>query len=462
MNILPCNIISALPSLEILDLSNNLLKEAGFWWFPCMQTSVFPKLRQLYLAHNRFVSLSVISKNTHRMKALTSLDLSSNSITIDQMCSWPTHLTELSLSNLGNSIFEYLSPHFRHLDLSKTGITRIPQDVFQKFAKLTHLLLSSNGIQFIAENLNAPALTSLYVDQNAITSISMNSFKGLPNLQILMTGNNPFTCTCDSYWFVNGLNKVLLPDWPLDYICSAPSSLANLPLSDFKMSKLSCNLWLQAAIALPVTLAITVAFGVIFHVCDGVWYAKMIWVWIRVKRRGQKRAARLLDVCFQYNAFISYSEQDSSWVSRQLVPSLEGAGLHLCIHERDFVPGEWIMDNIINCVEASYKTLFVFSNNFVRSEWCNYELFFAQHRAVSIQDDSLVFILLEPIPTDSVPKKFMMLQHLLKQQTYLEWPMDELKQQLFWKSLRSMLQSADKHMALKEVALALSDTLPQL
>lgn len=463
MNIVPCKIMSALPSLEMLDLSNNLLKETGFWWAKCMQMSVFPKLRQLYVARNRFTSLSFISQHTHRMKALQSLDLSSNSIRIDDPCSWPTHLTELSLSNnnLGNSIFEYLSPHFRHLDLSKTGITAINQDVLQKFPKLTHLLLSSNGIQFIAENLHAPTLITLYVDKNAITAITMNSLKGLPNLQKLMAGNNPFTCTCDSYWFVNGLNKSLLPDWPLDYTCGAPSSLANLPLSEYNTSKLSCNLWLQSAIILPVTLAITVAFGVIFYVCDGVWYTKMIWVWIRVKRRGQKRYARLMDASFQYHAFISYSKHDSTWVSRQLVPSLEGAGLHTCVHERDFVPGEWIMDNIINCVEASYKTLFVLTNNFVQSEWCNYELFFAQHRAISIQDDSLVFILLEPIPTHSVPKKFLRLQSLLKQQTYLEWPKDERKQQVFWKSLRSMLKSADKHMVLKDVAMSLSDTLPQ-
>ncbi|XP_078138125.1 toll-like receptor 6 [Centroberyx gerrardi] len=462
MNISPCNLISALPALDTLDLSDNLLTDSGFWWPSCSYTSVFPKLRRLSLSNNRFRILSFIANKTHQMKTLESLDLSFNSIDLDRACSWPAQLTELSLAhnNLGNTVFKYLSPHFERIDLSKTGVTAITQEVLRQFPKLTHLFLSSNSIQVIPVDLYAPALLRLHVDQNAITSISRNVLAGLPRLQALKAGNNPFACSCDSYWFITAFDKSLLPDWPLDYTCSVPSSAAGLPLSEYKTTELSCEAWLQAAVALPVTMVITTTLGLVFYFCDGVWYVKMLWVWIRVKRRGQKRANMLQSVSFHYHSFISYSHHDSGWVDSQLVPALEGAGLSLCIHERDFVPGDWIMDNIINCVEASYKTLFVLSNHFVQSEWCNYELFFAQHRAISIQQDSLVFILLEPIPTDSLPKKFLKLRSLLRQQTYLEWPKDERKQQVFWASLKSMLKTADKSMVLKDVALAISDTLP--
>lgn len=186
----------------------------------------------------------------------------------------------------------------------------------------------------------------------------------------------------------------------------------------------------------------------------------MLWVWIRVKRRGKKHSNMLKNVSFSYHAFISCSHQDSDWVDSQLVPSLEGSGLSLCVHERDFVPGDWIIDNIIGCVEYSYKMLFVLTKHFVQSEWCKYELFFAHHRAISVQQDSLVFILLEPIPADSLPKKFLRLKRLLRQQTYLEWPKDEWKQQVFWASLKSMLHMADKSMVLKDVAMTILDTVP--
>lgn len=461
MNISPCNLISALPSLETLDLSDNLLSDNGFWWPTCSYTSVFPKLKELSLSKNRFMRLSFIADKTHQMKNLESLDLSFNAIRLELACSWPNHLKELSLSNnnLGNTVFRYLSPHFERIDLSKTGITAITQDVLLQFPRLTHLLLSSNSIQVIPVDLEAPSLLSLYVDQNAITSVSMDSLDGLPRLQTLKAGNNPFACTCDSYWFLTALNKSMLSDWPLDYTCSIPPSVAGLPLSEYKTSKLACESWLQATVALPVIFAITAAFGLVFYICDGVWYTKMLWVWIRVKRRGHKHAEMLLKQSFQYHAFISYSHHDSDWVDSKLVPSLEGVGLSLCIHERDFVPGEWIIDNIINCVETSYKTLFVLSNHFVQSEWCNYELFFAQHRAINVQQDSLVFILLEPIPTDSMPKKFLKLRTLLRQQTYLEWPRDERKQQVFWASLKSILRAADKSLVIKDVALDIADTV---
>ncbi|XP_033987101.1 toll-like receptor 1 [Trematomus bernacchii] len=458
LNILPCNLLSVLPSLETLDLSDNLLKDTGFWWFLCLPTSVFPKLRRLYLSKNRFNSLAFISEKTNQMKTLESLDLSFNSISLDGDCSWPAQLIELSLANnnLGNNVFNYLSVDFEKIDLSKTGITAITQKDLSRFHKLTHLQLSSNSIQVIPADLSAPSLLNLYVDQNAITSIS--KLAGLSKLQTLKAGNNPFVCSCDSYWFVSVLNKSLLADWPLDYTCSTPPSFAGVSLSEYKTSELSCEMWLQAAVAVPVLIIISAAIGLVFYKCDGVWYTKMLWVWIRVKRRGKKNSNMLKNVSFQYHAFISYSHQDSGWVDSRLVRSLEGSGFSLCVHERDFVPGDWIIDNIINCVESSYKTLFILSKHFVQSEWCNYELFFAQHRAVNIQQDSLVFILLEPIPTDSLPKKFLRLRSLLRQQTYLEWPNDERKQQVFWASLKSMLRVADKSMVLKDVALAIADT----
>lgn len=461
MNILPCNLISVISSLQVLDLSNNLLDDTGFWWYLCSYEGVFPALRQLSLSNNRFSDLAYISKRTHEMKVLMSLDLSFNSIKIGDPCSWPSHLTELNLShnNLGDTVFQYLSPHFQKIDLSKTGISVISQDVLSQFPRLTHLILSFNSIQLIPWDLHAPALQTLYTDQNAITSIDQAALEGLSSLKTFKAGNNPFVCDCDSFWFVTTLNKSLLPDWPLDYTCSSPPSLVGKYLDMYKPGKLSCSPGLQAAVALPVIIAITAALSITFYACDGIWYTKMLWVWIRVKRRSTKQADKSINGTFLYHAFVSYSQHDCSWVDSELVPTLESAGLSICIHERDFVPGQWIVDNIISCVENSYKTIFILSKHFVQSEWCNYELFFAQHRAISVRDDSLVFILLEPIPSDSLPKKFLRLRTLLRKRTYLEWPKDETKKNVFWSSLRSILQTADKSVVLKEIAFDIAENV---
>ncbi|XP_077356035.1 toll-like receptor 1 isoform X2 [Festucalex cinctus] len=459
LNGLPCNIIPSLPSLETLDVSDNLLSD--ILWLPsCSRASAFPSLKHLLMSKNRLTSLSFISTKMLVIKHLESLDLSFNSIRLDERCTWPVHLIELNLGNniLGNSVFEYLSPNLERIYLSKTGITAITQENLSRFPKLTHLQLSSNSIQALPEQLNAPNLFSLYVDQNAITNLSRQVLEGFPELRVLKAGNNPYICSCDIHWFLTDLNKSWLLDWPLDYLCSTPVKFAGLPLSEYKTSVIACETWLQATVAFIVLIFVATTLGLLFNKLDGVWYTKMLWVWIRVKRRGKKHSLLLKNKSFSYHAFISYSHQDANFVSKKLVPTLENAGVSLCVHERDFVPGDWIIDNIINCVESSYKTLFVLSKHFVQSEWCNYELFFAQHRAINIQQDSLVFILLEPIPTDCLPKKFLRLRRLLRQQTYLEWPKDERKQQVFWASLKSMLHMADKSVVLRDAATDLADT----
>lgn len=177
-------------------------------------TQSVPALRKLSLSHNRFNDLAEIANNVNDMKFLESLDLSFNSISIGKPCFWPSHLTELSLShnNLGDHVFRFLSPHFQKIDLSKTGLSVIPLNSISLLPRLTHLYLSFNSIQVIPADFRSPALVSLHIDQNAITFISQKTMEGLPKLKTLKAGHNPFSCDCDSFWFMTELNKSLLLD----------------------------------------------------------------------------------------------------------------------------------------------------------------------------------------------------------------------------------------------------------
>uniref|UniRef100_A0A8C4SCW4 TIR domain-containing protein n=1 Tax=Erpetoichthys calabaricus TaxID=27687 RepID=A0A8C4SCW4_ERPCA len=450
MSILPCNLISSLPSMEILDVSNNLLTNYGFWWFRCPHIHMFPALKHLNLNRNRFQNLDFISEKIQLIKHIETLDLSFNSLLLGGKCTWPSTLTRISLSNnnLGNSVFSCLSPYFRSVNLTKTGITTIPYEVLSQMPNLTHLYLSSNSISTLPDNLLVPLLQVFHVDLNAINVIGSSALKRMPHLKELNAANNPFSCKCELYWFVVTFDQSRLLQWPWEYTCQYPPDMVGKYLIEYKPGKVGCETWIQAFIGVIFLLGISLAIGVPFYKFDGLWYLKMLWVWIRVKRRSSKETERLGNANFLYHAFISYSQHDFLWVENYLVPNLEKAGLKICIHQRDFVPGDWIIDNIINCVENSYKTLFVLSKNFVKSEWCNYELFFAQHRALSIKQDSLVFILLEPIPSDSLPKKFLKLRTLLQKQTYLEWPGEGRKKQVFWASLKRMLQQDNQHISL--------------
>jgi hypothetical protein len=76
---------------------------------------------------------------------------------------------------------------------------------------------------------------------------------------------------------------------------------------------------------------------------------------------------------FQFDAFVSYSHQDSAWVSSVLLPRLEGEGLRVCIDTRDFEVGVPSLVNMENAVEHSRKTLLVLTPNWVASQWTGFE-----------------------------------------------------------------------------------------
>ncbi len=120
--------------------------------------------------------------------------------------------------------------------------------------------------------------------------------------------------------------------------------------------------------------------------------------------------------------------------------------LTLCLHKRDFLPGHWIVDNIMSAMERSRRTVFILSENFVQSDWCRYELDFSHFWLFDGNDgrDAAILILLEPLSKDDIPKRFCKLRKLMNSTTYLEWPQEEERIGEFWRSLRDALRGEDE------------------
>lgn len=83
--------------------------------------------------------------------------------------------------------------------------------------------------------------------------------------------------------------------------------------------------------------------------------------------------------------------------------------------------------------------IFVLSRHFVNSEWCNYELYFAQQRAMGKTFGDVILVVKEPIDPNSLPSKYCKLKKMLSTKTYLEWPQQANQQAFFWAQLRSVL-----------------------
>ncbi|NXV70152.1 TLR6 protein, partial [Molothrus ater] len=210
-------------------------------------------------------------------------------------------------------------------------------------------------------------------------------------------------------------------------ISNVPSGKVNMLNNLFKISKDFGSLVHQKP---------SVENGFYFRFCD-----KLKMYSFFTKRRAWHNPPADQEAILQFHAFISYSERDSPWVKNELIPNLErGEGsVQLCQHERNFIPGKSIVENIINCIEKSYRSIFVLSPNFVQSEWCHYELYFAHHKLFSENSNSLILILLEPIPPYLIPARYHKLKALMAKRTYMEWPKERSKRALFWANLRAAI-----------------------
>ncbi|XP_078572285.1 uncharacterized protein LOC144859477 isoform X1 [Branchiostoma floridae x Branchiostoma japonicum] len=113
----------------------------------------------------------------------------------------------------------------------------------------------------------------------------------------------------------------------------------------------------------------------------------------------------------KYHVFFCYSSADAPWV-KNMIQKLESdeLGFKCCFHERDFIPGKAIIENIVRCIQRSRKTVFVLSRDFVDSRWCNFERQMVMRRHLSEGEKLVIPVMLREC---ALPE---FIQHM----TYLE------------------------------------------
>ncbi|NWS61430.1 TLR6 protein, partial [Chunga burmeisteri] len=405
------------------------------------------QLETLILQRNKFESLPKVSFMTSHMKSLKYLDMSNNLLrhdAADVQCQWAESLTELDLSSnqLTDAVFECLPVNITKLDLQNNQISSVPKGMAE-LKSLKELNLASNRLADLPGCSGFTSLECLNTEMNLILTPSADFFQSCPRIRELQAGHNPFKCSCELQDFVRLERQSggKLAGWPAAYMCEYPEDLRGTQLKDFHLTELACNTVLLLVTALVLTLVLVAVVAFLCIYLDVPWYLRMTWQWTQTKRRAWHNHPEEQETVLQFHAFISYSERDSLWVKNELIPNLEkGEGcVQLCQHERNFIPGKSIVENIINCIEKSYKSIFVLSPNFVQSEWCHYELYFAHHKLFSENSNSLILILLEPIPPYLIPARYHKLKALMAKRTYLEWPKERSKHALFWANLRAAI-----------------------
>ncbi|XP_053908560.1 toll-like receptor 13 [Cuculus canorus] len=461
---------AGLAQLETLDLGGNNLRHLG-----AAALRGLGRLRRLYLDRNR---LQEVSAEAFRpvQASLGVLDLSANNLRFitQRPRQRPPfrrlrHLYDLKLQAqqpyglriIPHGFFQGLNA-LRSLYLAQNWLLAVSADAFDDLAELRYLTLAdcSGGMGDLPAGVfkNLSNLRILDLENAGLRSLGTEVFGNLSRLERLRLGKNelrtldpqldgrlpalryldlrkcPLSCACTNAWLPGWLGRGRVQVVYLyNYSCGGSGPPAYLHAFDTRVCFLDVGLYLFAGTAPAVVLLL--ALPLLYH--RAYWrlryhlYLLRAWVnghWRREERR------------YAYDSFVSYNSADEGWVLGELVPELEGASLRLCLHHRDFSPGKAIVDNIVDAIYNSRKTVCVLSRSYLRSEWCSLEIQLASYRLFDELRDVLVLIFLEAIP-DAELSAYHRMRRVLLKRTYLRWPPEPPAQRLFWAKLKRALRS---------------------
>lgn len=281
--------------------------------------------------------------------------------------------------------FEYLFITFNdlvHLDLSDNVLSWLPGAIFRNNCNLAVLNLSHNKLTSVNFELrHLRHLRYLNLEHNKILYLSVSDINNLDsimnNISTTLTLDlvgNQFECCCQSVPFITWL----LTHAQTNYSCSLEGHSVLMNSNVVDNSKFLC---VRSKIILASVLT---SIGVI-----GVITSLVVLFHHRKRRRKLKytRANFLEDfkdkvlpkkfLC--YMAFSSEDMEDFAIeIYRCLEESLRGlTGMEqelICIGDRFFQPGYPIVDEIFRCISESCVVVFIVSNTFCKSSWCQMEV----------------------------------------------------------------------------------------
>ena len=326
------------------------------------------------------------------------------------------------------------------LNLSNANLQGIEADTFENHHHLSVLDLSYNRLNvssLVNLDLSNTIIKSLNLSHNELTAIPrsfQDQLDNMKSLELYLSGNT-FICSCDNLEFLHWVQSStqITFHYAGDHVCA--DSPGNT-IHTIAVDSLYCNwYWMQPIIIVCSSLGLLLIVLAIVSIYKKRYsISNMIF---RLHERFRISSEDHSNVSYRYDAFVLYSsvDEDRLWVHYELVNKLEKVyGFRLCIHHRDFMPGNFISDNIEQAIRSSRKVLVIMSENFLRSGWCIEEV----HMTWAFDRNKFVVVMYKDVLLSGAPISFV-IQRLLQSKTYIDWNEAPEAQKLFWKKLRRAL-----------------------
>lgn len=443
--------IQNLTNLTVLNLSYN-----GIYTLTEDKELKSMSLKELVFSGNRLDLLWNADDNSYwtifrNLQNLTHLDLSYNNlqqIPNEAFLSLPQSLKELRISGNKLRFFNWTSlqhfPQLYLLDLRRNKLYFLSNCLSKFTHSLKTLLLGHNKFSHLPSGFLAEASSLVHLDLsfNMIKMINKSSLqtKTKTNLSVLELSGNHFDCTCDisdfRIWIDENVN-ITIPRL-VDVICSSPGDQKGKSIMSLEL--MTCLSDTTAAILFSLTFLITsvVMLTALVHRLF-YWDVWFIYHMCSAKLRGYRSLATSRTF---YDAYISYDTKDVSvtdWVINELRYHLEESedkNVLLCLEERDWDPGLAIIDNLMQSINQSKKTIFVLTKKYAKSWNFKTAFYLALQRLMDENMDVIIFILLEPVLQYS---QYLRLRQRICKSSILQWPDNPKAENLFWQSLKNVV-----------------------
>ncbi|XP_037080570.1 toll-like receptor 6 [Pollicipes pollicipes] len=345
------------------------------------------------------------------------------------------------------------------LHLESNLVTEFHGQEFVGLERLRELHLQDNQLAHVENDTFEPLrqLEVLRLDGNRLTDFSAWELQKNPYLvEIGLTGN-PWTCACHylrriQRWLSASAKKVVdvgsLTCW---FDAAGPGrpirgGNETCYTTDARMTVPGAGaaVYLPLLVAALVVLCLLACLAVVVFVYRG---ELRVWIYSRCGVRVCYRSALDEEHERLFDAFVSYSDRDKSFVQHVLAPKLEHGEppYRLALHYRDFAHSAYLADTIVEAVESSRRTIMVLSKNFIENEWCRFQFKSAHHEVLKDRQKRLIVILLGDIPLRDLDPD---LRLYLKTNTCISWD-----DKLFWDKLRFSMPDVKNNLrALRSVS----------
>ncbi|XP_037940376.1 toll-like receptor Tollo [Teleopsis dalmanni] len=391
---------NGLLNLEVLQLSHNDLKHLNGDEFQGLNN-----LQELYLEYNAIVSIDI--RTFTRLYNLKILRLDHNFI------------AEFAIWN-------FLPPYIIDIWISENRwtckcdfITKLRDFIERKpIVKDKYLLYCSSYPDNTTNNFSQshPEKFKIYYDSESQHDRKIN--------YVICNGSNSDEMFTNVFYNKQFIGNVIFSD---------DTNATRMILSQSSLQYFVPTL--VTLLTLCILITIIILFVFIFRQEIRVWFHSRFGVRLfnKLKDTDKNEREKLFD------AFVSYSFKDETFIRDVFAPMLEqgDAGYKLCLHHRDFPIGTYTTNTIVQTINTSRRTIMILSENYIKSEWCNFEFKSAHQSVFRDRRRRLIVVLLGNVVQRDLDPDLCL---YLKTNIFLKWG-----DKLFWEKLRFALPDVPKN-----------------